>query len=103
MQIFLTYLNQVYQLELVLLLLKIGFISFDRIRIPRANNLAIVAAINSIANSLPELNGYDTFQLNSQVGNTPLRIENIRSDYGICRTDIDTTSASAAMIISRLR
>ena len=100
---FLIHLNQVLQLNNVLLLPEIRIISFNRIGIPWTNNLAIITTINSVANGVSIFNGYNPFQLNCKIGNTPPRIQNIGSDNCICRADINTTSAGTTIIFSRLR
>ena len=66
--------------------------------VPRAEQLAIVAAVNAVADGLAKLRRNGALQLDSEVGNAATRIELVGRDDRLGRADFDTGGAAAAMV-----
>ncbi len=67
--------------------------------VPRANDLAVVAAINAIPHHRSEFFGDAATQFDSQVGNTPPCIHAKGGHDCLCGADIDTLAAVTAMFL----
>src|SRR5690606_30025611 len=65
--------------------------------VPRAEDLAVVAAEDAIADRLPQLHGDRTPELDRQIRNAAARVELVGRDDGAGRTDVDAGRAAAAM------
>ena len=79
-------------------------VAFGRRRgelVPRAAQLAVVAAVDPIADVLAEPRGDRSPQFNGQVGNATSRIKLVGRDNCSGRTDVDAGTTRAAMIAHR--
>ena len=66
--------------------------------VPRADELAVIAAKDPIPDCLTKLNGDAAPKLDPELGNTAARVEFIGCDDGVRRTDVDARTAGAAVI-----
>ena len=64
--------------------------------VPRADGLAIVAAVHLVADQGPHLDGNGALQLDRQVGNAAARVELVRPQDGLRRAHRDARRALAA-------
>ena len=76
---------------------KIIFSSEPGKSVPRANNLAVVTAINTVTHQRAELFGDAAAQFNGQVGDTASRIHAEGCNDGPGGADIDAFGAGTAM------
>ncbi|SUZ82706.1 uncharacterized protein METZ01_LOCUS35560, partial [marine metagenome] len=58
--------------------------------VPGTNILAVIAAVNSVADRPPKLSWNWTAVLNREIRDAPSRVKNIWPDDGIGRTSLDT-------------
>ncbi len=65
--------------------------------VPRAHQLAVVAAIDAVTHQWAQLNRDAAVQLDSQIRNAASRIDFTRCNDGLCRTHIHTGLTGAAM------
>src|SRR6266705_3202821 len=72
-----------------------------RVAVPGADELAVVAAEDAVADERPELQRNAAFQLDGQVGNAAPRIQRVRCDDRARRADVDALGAGAAMFAHR--
>src|SRR5712671_2774258 len=72
-----------------------------RVAVPRANELAVVAAEDTVADERPQFDGNAPFQLDREVGNAAPRVQRIRCNDGARRADIQTLGAAAAVLAHR--
>src|SRR6266581_1960153 len=72
-----------------------------RVAVPGADELAVVAAEDAVADERPELRRNATFQLDGQVGNAAPRIQRVRCEDRARRADVDALGAGAAMFAHR--
>src|SRR5712664_441656 len=72
-----------------------------RVAVPRANELAVVAAEDTVADERPQFDGNAPFQLDREVGNAAPRVQRIRCDDGARRANIQTLGAAAAVLAHR--
>ena len=70
--------------------------------VPRAHELAVVAAVDAVAQRLAELRGNRGAQLDRQIRNATRRVQLVRRDDRAGRTDIDAGTAGAAVVGRRL-
>src|SRR5882757_9880835 len=80
---------------------KIGFHGEARKFVPRANELAIVATIDAIAEGLAKLDGNRAAELDGEIGNAAARIEFVGSDDGLRGTNVETGLTAPAVIGGR--
>ncbi len=80
---------------------KVAFVSHRRELVPGAIELAVVAAVDAVADGLAELDRNRAAQFDRQVRNAPARIELVRSDDRLCRTHVDARAAGSAMAACR--
>jgi hypothetical protein len=80
---------------------KISFVRGLREFVPGANQLAIVAAIDAVAEQRPQFFRDSAFEFDGEIGNAAPRIDLIRRDDGAGRADIDTGLACAAVVFGR--
>ena len=66
--------------------------------VPRADQLAIVAAVDAIADQRAQFQRNRAFVFDREVGNTAPRVELVRRDDGARGTDVDALAATAAVI-----
>jgi len=81
---------------------EIGQGGFAGVFIPRADQLAVIAAVNAIAQQWPQLFGNCRAQFDRQVRNAAPRIDTIGADDRLSGADIDATRAGATMRRGRL-
>src|SRR5712671_4798016 len=72
-----------------------------RVAVPRADELAVVAAEYAVADERPQFDGNAPFQLDREIGNAAPRVQRIRCDDGARRADIQTLGAAAAVLAHR--
>src|SRR6266702_2622516 len=72
-----------------------------RVAVPRANELTIVAAEDTVANERSQFDRNAPLQLDREVGNAPPSVDDIGSDNRARRADIKTLGAAAAMLAHR--
>src|SRR5690606_34272738 len=70
--------------------------------VPRAYELAVIAAVNAVADRFAKFDRDGSAQLDCQVGDASSRVELERCDDRLCRADVDARAARAAMFRSRL-
>ena len=73
-----------------------------RVAIPRTNQLTIVTAKDTVANGAAVLGINATFMLDGQIRNTGCGIELVRGDNCLSGTNINTSTATAAVCFDRL-
>jgi len=69
--------------------------------VPGTNRKTIIAAIDPIAHGFAEFERDGALMLDRQVGNTAARIELVRGGKRLCRADVETGAARAAMVFFR--
>src|SRR6185312_17181056 len=69
--------------------------------VPGADREAIVAAIDAVAHGHAEFLGDMALVLDGEIGDAAPRIEPVGRRKGLCRADIETVAAAAAMILFR--
>ena len=69
--------------------------------VPRAYQLAIVAAVNPVADQRSQLGRYAPFQFNREVRNAATRIELVGCDDRACRADVDAGATGSAVRLFR--
>src|SRR3989344_8470312 len=77
---------------------EIGFGSRLRETVPRADQLAVIATIDAVADQGAQLLGDRAVQLDSEIGDAAARIQLVRRNDGAGRADVETGMAGAAMI-----
>ena len=70
--------------------------------VPRADQLAVVAAVDAVADQRPQLERNRPGMLDGEVGDAATRIQPVRRDDGPRRADVDAGGATAAMRRDRL-
>src|SRR5690606_15359218 len=81
---------------------KVLLVRAHRKLVPGAYQLAVITAVDPVADLAPELEGYGTFQLDGEIGNAASCIEFVGTDNRTRRAHIDTRAASSAMRLLRL-
>ena len=76
---------------------KIGLAGELRVFVPGANQLAVITAVNAVADSLAELFGDRSWMLDSEIGNAAPRVELVGRDDRLGGADVDALMAGAAM------
>ncbi len=76
---------------------EIGFCGWFGKLVPGAEQLAIVATVDAVADGLAKLRRNCALQLDRQVGNAATRVELVGRDDRLGRADVDTGPAAAAM------
>ena len=77
--------------------LEIRLDGFLRELVPRAHELAIVAAVDAVADQRAQFDGNAAAQFDGQIGDAAPRIELVRRDDRLRRTDVDAARAGAAV------
>src|SRR5216683_6727911 len=72
-----------------------------RVAVPRANELAVIAAEDTVADERPQFDGNAPFQLDREVGNAAPRVQRIRCNDGARRANIQTLGTAAAVLAHR--
>ncbi len=80
---------------------KILFVSELRKAVPRADQLAVIAAVDAVANQRPEFGRNRSLQLNRQVGDAASGINGIGLNNGPGRTDRHAGHALSAVLLDR--
>src|SRR5882724_9029380 len=81
--------------------LEIGLGRRLRKSVPRADELAIVAAVDAVADQRAQLFGDRALVLDREVGDAAARVELVGADDGLRRADVDAAAAGAAMLLDR--
>ena len=77
--------------------IEVGQLALLRELVPRADQLAVVAAVDAVAHQRAQLQRNGTAVLDGEVGNAAPRIEPLRRDDGLRRAHVDACAAAAAM------
>jgi hypothetical protein len=80
---------------------EITFARQRREAVPRAGELAVVAAVDAVAQQRPQRLGMRALELDGQVGNAAPRVEPIGRDDGAGRAGVDAGAAGAAVVGDR--
>src|SRR5213075_953260 len=67
--------------------------------VPRADDLAIVAAVDAVADEWAQLFRNRALVLDGEVGDATARIERVGAGDCLCRTDVDAAAAGAAVLV----
>ena len=67
--------------------------------VPRADELAVVAAVNAVAHRFAELYRYRAFEFDGQITDAFARIEPVGPCNGLGGANVDAGRASAAMVV----
>src|SRR5919197_2770403 len=81
--------------------LEVRFIGRLRKPIPWADELAVVAAVDPVADERPQLFRDGALVLDREIRDAAARIELVRRDDPLRRADVDAAPASAAMLFAR--
>ncbi len=81
---------------------EIVFVGELRKAVPRADQLAVVAAVDAVAEQRPEFLRDRAFQLDGQVGDAAPGVDGIGGDDGAGRAGGDAGDAAAALLFLRL-
>ena len=66
--------------------------------IPRAGELAVVAAVGAVADQRPQVLGNGALQLDGEIGDAASRIHRVRRDNGLRRAAVEAGAAGTAVI-----
>ena len=80
---------------------KIGFSGELGKTVPGANQLAVIATIDAVAQQRSEFLGDTAFELDGQVGNTTPGVKLVWAHNGLRRANLQALCAIAAMIFHR--
>src|SRR5207302_9319024 len=81
--------------------LELCFATWLREAVPRADKLAVVAAVDAVADQRPQLFGDRALMLDGEVRDAAACIELVRRDDRLRRTDVDAAAAGTAMLLDR--
>lgn len=81
--------------------LKIGLVGGLRELVPGAVQLAVVAAVNPVADGFAELLRNGAVEFDGQVGDTAAGVEQVGRDDGMGRADVEAGPAAAAVAARR--
>src|SRR5512135_1368580 len=69
--------------------------------VPRTDQLAVVAAIDAVADERAQLDGDAALEFDGEVGDATPRVELIRCSDGLGWADVDAGMAGAAVVLFR--
>src|SRR5436190_8522379 len=81
--------------------LEVRLVARLREAVPGADELAIVAAVNPVANQRPQLYRDRAFVLDREIRDAAARVELVGPDDRLRWTDVDAAAAAAAMLLDR--
>src|SRR5207249_5262319 len=77
---------------------EVAFRTLARELVPWADQLAIIAAVDAVADRFAKLEWNRSAQFDSQIRNTAPRVEFVRRNDRLCRTNLYTFDTSAAVL-----